>query len=213
MHIRVQGGICHTLQLVGREDAIFSGSWDNTVKKWSLQSGQLLATLEGHFSDDVYCMAICEKEDALPPQLLMIRGGICMYMYTCYIYIFTYQRLYLSATYIYIYIYMYMYIYICTYMYTYYVSMCIYVYIYIYIMTRTVRFSSVRLRRLAVRLLRFGSNRPVRAVRFAPRLGMPRFRFRRFGFNGQVGSHGSVPTVQTVRFRKRKCFGAFWEPL
>merc|ERR1712203_1280169 len=44
--------------------AIFSGSGDNSIKKWDIKTGALMATLEGH-ADEVTCLAISEKEGAI----------------------------------------------------------------------------------------------------------------------------------------------------
>merc|ERR1711941_244150 len=49
---------------MGKEGAIFSGSGDNSIKKWDIKTGALMATLEGH-ADEVTCLAISEKEGAI----------------------------------------------------------------------------------------------------------------------------------------------------
>merc|ERR1711972_1209276 len=41
-----------------------SGSGDNSIKKWDIKTGALMATLEGH-ADEVTCLAISEKEGAI----------------------------------------------------------------------------------------------------------------------------------------------------
>ena len=41
---------------------IFSGSWDNTVRRWSVQTGQCLQVYRGH-TNDVYCVALLPNRD------------------------------------------------------------------------------------------------------------------------------------------------------
>ena len=48
----------------GKENALFTGSRDMSVKKWDLTSGTLQATLEGH-SGGITRLAVCEKGNAL----------------------------------------------------------------------------------------------------------------------------------------------------
>lgn len=43
--------------------ALFAGSFDNTVKKWSLKSGELLTTMVGHHGA-ITCLWVCESEGA-----------------------------------------------------------------------------------------------------------------------------------------------------
>ncbi|ORE07557.1 WD40 repeat-like protein [Rhizopus microsporus var. microsporus] len=37
-----------TSVVIGKDDTIWTGSWDKTIKKWDAKSGECLATLEGH---------------------------------------------------------------------------------------------------------------------------------------------------------------------
>ncbi|CAO3676248.1 unnamed protein product [Rhizopus stolonifer] len=34
--------------VIGKDDTIWTGSWDKTIKKWNVKTGECLATLEGH---------------------------------------------------------------------------------------------------------------------------------------------------------------------
>ena len=47
-----------------KEGAIFSGSVDNKIMKWDLKTGNLLATMGGHFRS-ITCLTISEKEGAI----------------------------------------------------------------------------------------------------------------------------------------------------
>ena len=52
------------LAISEHEGAIFSGSHDNLIKKWDLNTGNLMETLQGHNSY-ITCLAISENEGAI----------------------------------------------------------------------------------------------------------------------------------------------------